>query len=123
MGVQCVGDERGKQGDAGGERRDHDDVVEASLDADFSLIRLAPPDTGTPSMMTTIIQRAVERGEIDPVRLSPRIVSLPVDLVRHDLIMTRAPVPDETLVEIVDRIFLPLVLADHSDPTRSRSWG
>jgi len=56
-----------------------------------------------------IIERAVARGEIDPSRLSPRIRSLPVDLVRHDLIMTQTPVPDETLVEIVDRIFLPLV--------------
>jgi AcrR family transcriptional regulator len=67
---------------------------------------------GVPSAMTAIIERAVERGEIDPDRLSPRITSLPGDLLRHDLIMTRAPVPDKTLVEIVDRIFLPLVLAD-----------
>jgi hypothetical protein len=35
--------------------------------------------------------------------------ALPVDLVRHYLIMNLAPVPDETLIEIVDRIFLPLV--------------
>jgi len=62
--------------------------------------------------MAAVIQRAVERGEIDPLRLSPRITSLPVDLVRHDLIFKRESVPDETLVEIVDRIFLPLVLAD-----------
>ena len=62
--------------------------------------------------MAAIIRRAVERGEIDPGRLSPRIASLPLDLVRHDLIMNRAPVPDDTLIEIVDRIFLPLVLAD-----------
>jgi AcrR family transcriptional regulator len=56
-----------------------------------------------------IIDRAVARGEIDPARLSPRIRSLPVDLVRHDVIMTQQPVPDATLVEIVDRIFLPLI--------------
>jgi hypothetical protein len=62
-------------------------------------------------MMAAIIQRAVERGEIDPGRLSPRIASLPLDLVRRDPIMNRAPVPDETLVEIVDRLFLLLVLA------------
>ena len=73
---------------------------------------------GTPSRMTAIIQRAVDRGEIDPGQLSPRIASLPVDLVRHDLIMSRAPVPEETLVEIVDRIFLPLVLA--GQPRRTR---
>jgi hypothetical protein len=62
-------------------------------------------------MMAAIIQRAVERGEIDPGRLSPRIASLPLDLARHDLIMNRAPVPDKTLTGIVDRLFLPLVLA------------
>ncbi len=83
----------------------------------FDATGLSPSDlreraiAGTPRRMDIIIQRAVERGEIDPGRLSPRIASLPLDLVRHDLIMNRAPVPDETLVEIVDRIFLPLVLA------------
>ncbi len=82
----------------------------------FDATGLSPADlrdrilAGTPSRMAAIIQRAVDRGEIDPGRLSPRIASLPVDLVRHDLIMNRAPVSDKTLVEIVDRIFLPLVL-------------
>jgi len=84
----------------------------------FDATGLSPADlreraiAGAPSRMAAVIQRAVERGEIDPDRLSPRIASLPTDLVRHDVIMNRAPVPDETLVEIVDRIFLPLVLAD-----------
>jgi AcrR family transcriptional regulator len=84
----------------------------------FDANGLAPSDlrerilVGTPSRMAAVIKRAVERGEIDPGRLSPRLASLPVDLVRHDVIMTRAPVPDETLTEIVDRLFLPLVLAE-----------
>lgn len=64
---------------------------------------------GEPTAWETVLERAVERGEIDPGRLSPRIASLPLDLVRHDLIMNRAPIPDDTLIEIVDRIFLPLV--------------
>ena len=59
--------------------------------------------------MVSIIERAVRRGEIDSTRLTPRIGSLPVDLVRDELIMSQAPVPDEGFVEIVDRIFLPLV--------------
>ncbi len=56
-----------------------------------------------------VLDRAVARGEIAADRLSPRIASLPLDLVRHDVIMNRATVPDKTLVEIVDRIFLPLL--------------
>lgn len=84
----------------------------------FDATGLSPSDlreraiAGTPSRMAAIIQRGVERGEIDPGRLSPRIASLPVDLVRHDVIMNQAPVADDTLIEIVDRIFLPLVIAD-----------
>jgi AcrR family transcriptional regulator len=73
---------------------------------------------GRGSIMTAIIERAVERGEIDPRRLTPHIASLPVDLVRHYLIMNLAPVPDDTLVEIVDRIFLPLVQPRRPDIAR-----
>jgi AcrR family transcriptional regulator len=64
---------------------------------------------GSQGEMSLILERAVARGEISTGRLSPRIRSLPVDLVRHDLIMNQQPVPDDALVEIVDRIFLPLV--------------
>jgi AcrR family transcriptional regulator len=66
------------------------------------------------SIMAAVIERAVERGEIDPDRLTPHIAALPVDLVRMYLIMNQTPVPDDTLVEIVDRIFLPLVQAGHT---------
>lgn len=64
---------------------------------------------GQPSAMQTVLDRAAARGEIDPDRLSPRIASLPADLVRHDLIMNRASPSDAALVEIVDDLFLPLV--------------
>jgi AcrR family transcriptional regulator len=73
---------------------------------------------GEPTAMEIVLDRALARGEIGPDRVSPRLASLPVDLVRHDLIMNRAPAPDKTLVEIVDRIFLPLVLIDR--PGRGR---
>jgi AcrR family transcriptional regulator len=59
--------------------------------------------------MQTILDRAAERGEIDPRRVSGRIAALPVDLLRHDLIMNQAGVADGALTEIVDRILLPLV--------------
>ncbi|MDQ1294760.1 MAG: hypothetical protein QG608_2645 [Actinomycetota bacterium] len=59
--------------------------------------------------MDTIIRRATERGEIDPARVSPRIVSLPHDLFRHEVIMTLRPVPSSTIIEIVNEVFLPLI--------------
>jgi AcrR family transcriptional regulator len=41
-----------------------------------------------PSSLPVILERAVKRGEADPAKLTDQIVRLPVDLVRHDLIMT-----------------------------------
>ncbi|MGR6918637.1 TetR/AcrR family transcriptional regulator [[Actinomadura] parvosata] len=56
-----------------------------------------------------IFQRAAERGEIRPERLTERIKALPFDLLRHEILVTFAPVPDDVLEEIVDTVFLPLV--------------
>ena len=56
-----------------------------------------------------IVRRGVERGEIDPAKLTPRIARLPVDLFRQEILMTLRPLPDDAIKEIVDTIFLPLV--------------
>ncbi|MEV5893429.1 TetR/AcrR family transcriptional regulator [Nonomuraea fuscirosea] len=68
---------------------------------------LLPP--GLPSAFETIVARAVERGELPDVPRSPRMLNLPLDLLRHDLLLTMRPVPDETIAEIVDEIWLPLL--------------
>ncbi len=62
-----------------------------------------------PDVMQTILTRAVDRGEIAAARLTPRIVALPTDLARHEILMTFQPLSDETIHQIVDEIFLPLV--------------
>ena len=59
--------------------------------------------------MDIIMQRAVERGEVTGAALNPRIIALPIDLIRHEALMTLKPVPAETIVDIVDSVFLPLV--------------
>ena len=72
-----------------------------------------------PAVMVTILRRAAERGEIGPAELSPRVVSLPIDLARHEAIRTvgstAASTDDDaaerTVTEIVDDVFLPLVRA------------
>jgi AcrR family transcriptional regulator len=61
------------------------------------------------SAVEQVINRAVERGEIDPDRLTPRIIDLPFDLFRNEMMMTLKPVPDHVLRQIVDDIFIPLV--------------
>lgn len=62
-----------------------------------------------PRAMTGILKRAAERGEVRLDAITPRMARLPLDLVRHELILTLAPIPESVLAEIVDDIFLPLL--------------
>lgn len=64
---------------------------------------------GELELLHTIIQRGVARGEIDDRKLTPRLLTLVPDLLRHELLMTRQSVPDAVIVEVIDTIFLPLV--------------
>lgn len=57
----------------------------------------------------TIIARAVGRGELPDVPRSTRLVNLPFDLLRHDIFMTMRAVPHESIIEIVDEVWLPLL--------------
>ena len=57
-----------------------------------------------------LLQRGVQRGQIDPSKLTKRIASLPIDLLRHEGFMTLKPIPKAVIAEILDTIFLPLVV-------------
>ncbi|MER5390054.1 TetR/AcrR family transcriptional regulator [Saccharopolyspora sp. NPDC002686] len=69
--------------------------------------RLRPSDRRAP--FATLVDRAIERGELADVPRPERVVNLPFDLVRHDMLMTMGAVPDEAIVEIVDAVWLPLL--------------
>ena len=43
-----------------------------------------------------IYRRAHERGEIDLDRIPPVVLSMPFDLMRHDMLMTYQPIPAGT---------------------------
>jgi AcrR family transcriptional regulator len=60
-----------------------------------------------PSSMETIVARAVARGELATTPPA-RIVALPADLLRHELLMTMTAASPQTILEIVDDLFLPL---------------
>ncbi|MQY27254.1 TetR/AcrR family transcriptional regulator [Nocardia aurantia] len=64
---------------------------------------------GRAGAVDTLLARAIERAEVDPAKLSPRVVGVPFDLYRQELLMTLAPVPDEVIESIVDEVFMPLV--------------
>jgi AcrR family transcriptional regulator len=61
------------------------------------------------SAMDAVIERAAERGEVDPKALTSRMIAVPFDLYRQELIMTLKAVPEDVLEAIVDEVFLPLV--------------
>ncbi|GAA3221210.1 TetR/AcrR family transcriptional regulator [Nonomuraea helvata] len=67
---------------------------------------LAP---GQATAFEMIVARAVERGELPDVPRSSRVVNLPLDLLRHEMFMTMRAVPYESIVEIVDEVWLPLL--------------
>jgi len=64
-----------------------------------------------PTGFDTIVARAVARGELSDTRRPKRVVNLPFDLFRHELLITQRAIPDDVIEEIVDDIWLPLVTA------------
>lgn len=72
--------------------------------------------------MATILRAAAARGEVRLANISPRVASLPIDLARYELLVRRALVPDDVLVQIVDEVFLPLahcVATPATDPAKA----
>jgi AcrR family transcriptional regulator len=57
----------------------------------------------------TIVDRAVARGELAAAHLPPRVVRLPLDLVRAESVLCGGPVPEEVLTAMVDEVYLPLL--------------
>jgi AcrR family transcriptional regulator len=56
-----------------------------------------------------VFARAHERGEIDLGRVPRAVLTMPSDLIRHDMLMTYQPIPPERVLAIVDDLFMPLV--------------
>jgi len=59
-------------------------------------------------VMAAILERAADRGEAR-ADVKPVIATLPTDLFRHQIFLTRTPPAEEILTQIVDDVFLPLV--------------
>ncbi|MEV3985381.1 TetR/AcrR family transcriptional regulator [Nonomuraea sp. NPDC049758] len=57
----------------------------------------------------TVLARAAERHEIRAVNLPPRVLQLPFDLVRNEVVLHGRPPVDDAIASIVDDILLPLI--------------
>ena len=90
-------------------------VISVQLGAYFQETGTTPADLreqllgDRPSAIETVMRRALDRGEVTGTHLTPRMINLPYDLVRHEALMTLGAVPPDVIREIVDDIFLPLV--------------
>lgn len=67
-----------------------------------------------PSRTNEIFRRAHERGEIDLDKIPSAVLTMPLELLRNDLLLAFKPVPEKRILEIVDDLFLPLVTAQRS---------
>ena len=89
-------------------------VMSMWMGAQFQELSLSPAELRREFLadrepaMEVIVARAMARGELGPKTPPARIVSLAPDLLRHELVMTLGPVTPETIVSIVDEVFLPL---------------
>jgi AcrR family transcriptional regulator len=61
--------------------------------------------------MTAVLRQAADRGELTLDALPARVVTLPADLLRNEIFFAREPIGEDTLLEILDDVFLPLVRA------------
>jgi AcrR family transcriptional regulator len=65
--------------------------------------------TRPPRRDLVIFRRAHERGELDLDRVPPTVLTMPFDLVRHDMLINLKPLKPARIKAIVDDLFLPLV--------------
>jgi AcrR family transcriptional regulator len=61
-----------------------------------------------------IYRRAHDRGEINLDLIPPAVLAMPLDLLRHDLLMNLKPLRAARIRSIVDELFFPLVQTTES---------
>lgn len=85
-------------------------LVDCCRATDTSLAELsAMIRGGREPLLDAAIERAIIRGEIKAHPIPERILRLPIDLFRSEVLLTMTTVPKDTIEDIVDTVFLPLV--------------
>lgn len=79
------------------------------------LRRMLLGSTRSSGGMMRLLERAAARGEIDLAAIGPRVATVPVDLLRNELLLTEGAISVATIESIVDEVFLPLVARRSKD--------
>ncbi|MEU4302382.1 TetR/AcrR family transcriptional regulator [Kitasatospora aureofaciens] len=90
----------------------HGFLVDLMRDPELRRVfRAALTDGGPVETLSVMMHRAAERGEINPARLTPRVVALPLDLLRDTFMVGGEVASDQVIAEVLDEIVLPLLRA------------
>jgi AcrR family transcriptional regulator len=85
-------------------------LAEMTRDEEFARLIRERIHTAGPAAISTILTRAVERGEVDRRILASRRAMVATDLLRNHFLLYGAPIGDDVILDIVDEVYLPLVL-------------
>lgn len=92
-------------------------LTEIMRDAEFAQLIRERVHTAGPGAIQGVLNHAVRRGEIEPWIPTSRRATVAVDLLRNHYLLFGAPIPDGVITEIVDDVYLPLLLAPPQPPT------
>ncbi|MGC0416948.1 AcrR family transcriptional regulator [Embleya sp. AB8] len=84
-------------------------LAETTHDPELARLIRERVHTMGPETIRFILERAVERGEVDRRILTSRRAAVATDLLRNEFLLFGAPIADEIIVDIVDEVYLPLV--------------
>jgi AcrR family transcriptional regulator len=83
---------------------------EMTRDPSFAALIRERVHKAGPAAIKVVLARAVERGEVEPWVLESRRASVATDLLRNEFLLFGAPVAEAIINDIVDDVYLPLVL-------------
>ncbi|WP_020550820.1 TetR/AcrR family transcriptional regulator [Embleya scabrispora] len=93
-------------------------LAETGRDPELARLLRERFHTVGPSSVRIILERAVERGEIEYTMPTSRRATVATDLLRNEFLLFGAPIEDAVILDIVDDVYLPLIRCPVSGPGR-----
>ena len=84
-------------------------LAETARDPELSGLLRERMHKAGPASILAVLERAVERGEVDPSVLGSRRATVATELLRNEFLLFGAPIEDASIIDIVDEVYLPLI--------------